>query len=201
MSDQLSLMGFEAPPPAVPTDRLFFALQPSVAACAQITALGKALCETHGLHSKLIAPERLHITLHHLGDHAGLPADVVDAAGRAATRMASPPFEVVLDYAMSFRMRRDKAPFVLRSAEGQDGALMDFQRELGLAMAREGLGHSVDVRFTPHVTLTYAPRELPESPVEPLRWTVREFVLIHSLLGKTQHRVLGRWSLPDVNQA
>ena len=201
MSDQLSLMGFEAPPPAVPTDRLFFALQPSAAACAQITALGEALRQTHGLHSKLIAPERLHITLHHLGDHAGVPADLVEAAGRAAARMVCPPFDVVLDHAMSFRMRRDKAPFVLRTAEGQDGALMDFQRELGLAMAREGLGHSVDVRFTPHVTLTYAPRELPESPVEPVRWTVREFVLIHSLLGKTEHRVLGRWSLPAPSQA
>jgi len=201
LSDQLSLMGFEAPPPAVPTDRLFFALQPSMAACEQITALGKVLSETHGLHSKLIAPERLHITLHHLGDHAGVPADVVEAAGRAAVRLACSPFEVVLDRAMSFRMRRDKAPFVLRTAEGQDSALMDFQRELGLAMAREGLGHSVDVRFTPHVTLTYAPRELPESPVEPVRWTVREFVLIHSLLGKTQHRVLGRWSLPVPSQA
>ena len=195
MSGQLSLMGFEAPPAAPRNDRLFFALQPSVAACEQITALGKALCETHGLHSKLIAPERLHITLHHLGDHAGVPAEVVEAAGRAAARMACPPFKVVLDHAMSFRMRRDKAPFVLRSAEGQDSALMDFQRELGLAMAREGLGHSVDARFTPHVTLSYAPRELPESTVEPLRWTVREFVLIHSLLGKGEHRVLARWPL------
>lgn len=201
MSGQLSLMGFEAPPPAAPTDRLFFALQPSVAACEQITALGQALCETHGLHSKLIAPERLHITLHHLGDHAGVPAGVVEAAGRAAERMACAPFDVVLDHAVSFRTRRDKAPFVLRTAAGQEAALLDFQRELGLAMAREGLGHSVDARFTPHVTLTYAPRELPESAVEPVRWTVQEFVLIHSLLGKTQHRVLGRWSLPDVNQA
>jgi 2'-5' RNA ligase len=83
LSGQLSLMGFEAPPPAAPTDRLFFALQPSATACAQITALGEALRETHGLHSKPIAPERLHITLHHLGDHAGVPADVVEAAGRA----------------------------------------------------------------------------------------------------------------------
>jgi len=32
-------------------------------------------------------------------------------------------------------------------------------------------------------------------PVEPFEWTVREFVLIHSLLGRTEYRVLGRWPL------
>ncbi|MCO5979210.1 2'-5' RNA ligase family protein [Ideonella oryzae] len=200
MSDQLSLMGFEAPPPAAPTDRLFFALQPTDAACAQIAALSQRLRESHGLNSKPIAPERLHITLHHLGDHAGVPADVVEAAGRAAARVVCAPFDVVLDHAMSFRIRRDKAPFVLRTAASHEAAVLDFQRQLGQSMALEGLGHSVDVRFTPHVTLTYAPRELPESPVEPVQWTVREFVLIHSLLGRTQHRVLARWPLSGAPQ-
>jgi 2'-5' RNA ligase len=31
--------------------------------------------------------------------------------------------------------------------------------------------------------------------VEPIRWTVREFVLVHSLLGQTRHVPLARWSL------
>jgi RNA 2',3'-cyclic 3'-phosphodiesterase len=32
-------------------------------------------------------------------------------------------------------------------------------------------------------------------PVEPIEWTVTEFVLVHSLLGRTTHRVLARFPL------
>lgn len=195
MGDQLSLMGFDAPAAVPPTDRLFFALRPSRAACEQVVQTSQALREAHGLRSKPIAAERLHITLHHLGDHAGVPEDLVEAASRAAASLRVAPFEVVFDRVTSFRLRRDKAPYVLRSAAAHEAALLDFQRQLGLAMAREGLGRWVETRFTPHVTLTYAPRELPEEAVAPIAWTVQEFVLIHSLLGRTEHRVLGTWPL------
>jgi 2'-5' RNA ligase len=30
-----------------------------------------------------------------------------------------------------------------------------------------------------------------------VRWTVRDFVLVHSLRGKSQYNILGRWSLGD----
>jgi len=195
LSGQLSLMGFEAPPPAPKKDRLFFALQPSAQACAQISQLSQSLRSAHGVRSKPIATERLHITLHHLDDHAGVPAQLVEQAGRAAQRLVCEPFEVVLDHAMSFHSQRDNFPFVLRTDPGQDAALLTFQRLLGQAMAHEGLGRYVDGRFTPHVTLTYTPQALPESVVEPIRWTVREFVLIHSPQGKSQHHVLARWPL------
>jgi 2'-5' RNA ligase len=55
----------------------------------------------------------------------------------------------------------------------------------------------VERKFTPHVTLLYDDRMVPEQAVEPISWRVREFVLTHSLLGKTQHVELGRWPLRD----
>jgi 2'-5' RNA ligase len=36
---------------------------------------------------------------------------------------------------------------------------------------------------------------VPEQKIEPVEWTVREIVLVHSLLGRTEHRPLARWTL------
>jgi 2'-5' RNA ligase len=57
-----------------------------------------------------------------------------------------------------------------------------------------GLGRR-ERAFVPHVTLLYDARNVTVQPVDPLGWTVREFVLVHSLLGQTRYRVLGRWTL------
>jgi len=50
----------------------------------------------------------------------------------------------------------------------------------------------VNTNFTPHVTLLYDPRSVEEHPIEPISWTVSEFVLIHSMQG---HAHLARWPL------
>jgi hypothetical protein len=39
------------------------------------------------------------------------------------------------------------------------------------------------------------PRKVDEHAIEPIRWAVREFVPIHSLLGHTQRVPLARWAL------
>lgn len=64
-------------------------------------------------------------------------------------------------------------------------------------MTATGLGRWVERNFTPHVTLLYDDRSVAPQAIEPIAWTVREFVLVHSLLGRTEHRILGRWSLND----
>jgi 2'-5' RNA ligase len=42
----------------------------------------------------------------------------------------------------------------------------------------------------PHIALLYGERAVEEYPIEPICWTVNEFVLIHSLNG---HAHLARW--------
>ena len=59
-------------------------------------------------------------------------------ASAAAETMTTAPFEVSFDRAASFHNGGNN-PFVLQGGEGLD-ALKDFQRDLGLAMARAGLG-------------------------------------------------------------
>jgi len=49
--------------------------------------------------------------------------------------------------------------------------------------------------FNPHMTLVYRPHQEFLRPIEPLAWEAAELALIHSLVGRTQHRVIGRWPL------
>ena len=191
MSGQMSLGGFVN---AVPTDRLFFAAFPDTAAGEAIARLADAIGRQHGLRGAAMKRERLHITLHHLGDYAGLPATVVEQAQRAAAQVVAAPFEVAFDRVKSFAGRAEKKPCVLVSTEG-DTPLQRLRKQLGERLIHVGLGKQVTREFTPHVTLRYERILVPEQSVAPIAWKVCEFALVHSLLGKTQHRILQRWIL------
>ena len=192
MPQQLSFAGFETAPQ--PTDRLFFAIFPDADAAARIARLARHLRGEHALRGRPLTTERFHITLHHLGDYAGLPQDVVGAAAEAATTVATPEFNVVFDRVLSFSGRPGNRPFVLRGGDGLV-ALSAFQQTLGWALRKAGLGRWVAPPFTPHVTLLYDDISVAERSIEPLDWTVREFALVHSLLGRTRHIPLARWPL------
>ncbi len=69
-----------------------------------------------------------------------------------------------------------------------------LQRALLADMKRAGI-RPTEKSDKPHVTLLYDSRLVPEQPVEPVRWTVTEFVLVHSHQGLGRHEELGRWAL------
>jgi 2'-5' RNA ligase len=193
MSNQFSFAAFESDP--TPTDRLFFAIFPDTDAAMRIALAAQGLCREHGLTGKPLETGRFHITLHHLGDYAGGLSESLVAQGReAGAALGTAPFEITFDRATSFAGKPGKLPLVLRGGNGLD-ALTAFQHSLGTAMAKTGLARRVETNFTPHVTLSYGDRRIVEQPIEPISWTVREFVLVHSLLGKTRHIPLGRWPL------
>lgn len=191
---------FGTVPLAKSTDRLFFALFPTREAATQISNISQHLRDEHSLNGKSLSNDRLHVTLHHVGDYAGgLPNGVVEAAQEAASKIELPAFDVTFDRAMSFLGRPKNKPFVLRGNEQTDGglsALMVFQKAFYLAMCRAGLqGPRANAKFAPHVTLMYDDRTVKEQAVEPISWRASEFVLVHSLIGQTKHIHLGRWPL------
>ncbi len=190
MPAQSSLPGFDAAPPA--TDRLFFAIFPDADAAERIARLAQQLRDEHDLTGRPLALDRFHVTLHHLGDYVGLRPDVVAMAGAAAAAVSMPPFDVVFDCAASFSSTPRNRPFVLRGGEGL-AALTAFQQALGMAMKRTGA--RVTSSYTPHMTLLYDDRCVAGQAVETIRWTVREFVLVHSQLGQGRHLPLARWPL------
>lgn len=190
---QLPLTGLS---PGRAADRLFFAVFPDAASAGRIEAIAQRLRSDLGLRGRCIARERLHLTLQHLGDHAGLPDGLVDAAHRAADALVATPFDLAFDKVGSFRGRPGNRPLVLRGEAGIAG-IVDLQQRLGACLRTSGLGHCVAPRFTPHVTLLYDDAIVPERPVPPVSWRVDEIRLVHSLLGRTEHRILGGWRLPD----
>ena len=168
--------------------RLFLAAVPDAGTAERIHQLAGVLKRAHHFGGKLIAPERLHISLFAL---SGVPEGHLRAAWEAAMDVRTEPFEVSFDRTASFRGRSDKRPFVLVGEKGL-GRLQSFRQMLAAAMARRGLRRLANTNFTPHVTLLYDARGVDEYPIEPIGWTVREFVLVRSLNG---HEHLVRWPL------
>lgn len=184
--------------PQAPGDRLFFAVYPDAQAAQRIVELAKSVRIAHGMRGNPLRVDRVHVTLHHLGDHAGLPESLVAAASEVASQMALPPFEVGFDCVASFPGRTRKRPCVLRGGEGNSNAsLFAFQAALGERLGVAGLERYIERRFTPHVTLLYDERTVAAEAVPPIGWMVRELVLVHSLIGRGEHRVLGRWGLSE----
>lgn len=192
MPQQASLPGFDPEPQA--SDSLFFAIFPDTAAAERMSELAQQLRGEQGLHGKPLKTERFHVTLYHLGNHAGLPPDVVTMAGQAAASMVVPPFDIVFDRASSFSNAARHRPLVLRGGEGLM-ALTAFQHALGVAMVHSGLQRWAKPGYTPHATLLYDDRSVAEQAVETIAWTAREFVLVHSQLGEGRYTPLSRWPL------
>src|SRR5580700_2676634 len=108
MPEQFSLMGTDPPPKL--TDRLFFGIYPDAAVAAQIAQLAQRLRGEHGLKGKPLQIKHFHVTLHLVGDYAGLRPEIVRQALEAAAAVAMPPFRVAFDRVMSFSTRLGNRP-------------------------------------------------------------------------------------------
>jgi RNA 2',3'-cyclic 3'-phosphodiesterase len=140
--------------------------------------------------------DRLHLSLHHLGDHKRLKPKLLYAARRAAEAVLIRQFEVTFSIIRSFEVtppaggRPHRHPLILLC---QGEALPELHRILGAGMKKNGLRGAK--HFTPHITLAYSPKLVLEQAIEPVRFFVRELVLIHSKLGLSQYHIVGRWPL------
>jgi 2'-5' RNA ligase len=175
-------MGFSCP-----TDRLLFLVYADPPAAAAAVKIGAGLRDEYDLTGPLILSRHIHSTLWHVGDDFSPPPPALIATlTTCANRVSMPAFRVSFDRVESF----GGGALVLR---GEDGVI-------GLELLHESLSAALCMKrtrsFVPHVTLLRDKRRLlPSIPVEPIGWTVTEFVLVHSLLGKTTHRVLARFPL------
>lgn len=177
-------------------ERLFFGLLPDAETAARVARIRDRFLREHGLEGRRTSTDRLHVSLHHVGDYGRLRSAFVYAAREAAKAVSLPPFEMSFGLIRSFEdipsvgdvPRRQ--PLVLL---GEGEAASHLHQALGAAMVRNGLraGQS----FTPHMTLLYGITPVPARKIEPVRLAVRDFALIHSKLGLTQYEVIGRWPL------
>jgi RNA 2',3'-cyclic 3'-phosphodiesterase len=173
------------------TNRLLFMHRPEEGTAQAMVGLTDLLKRGYALTGNPFPPDRLHSTLQNLGDYSDLSPALVAAARRAAVIVAVPPVEVAFDRVMTFSGGPGNRPLVLRGGAG----VVPLQRAIGKAMAKVGLGAFVNRSFTPHITLLRGDGVVEEQAVETFCWTVREFVLVNSLVGQGKYVELGRWSL------
>ena len=114
---------------------LFLAAVPDAGTAERIHQLACALKRAHRFEGRLIAPERLHISLFALG---GLPEGQHCAAWEAAMEVRTAPFEVSFDRTASFRGRPGNHPFVLIGEHGLRG-LQSFRQMFCAALTRRGM--------------------------------------------------------------
>lgn len=174
-------------------ERLFFGIMLNADVQEIVDACRTGLIKDHRLTRKsLIGLCRFHISLYHLGDYPRLPSPILFAVERAGAAVSMPPFEVTLHSARSFEGGKpDRKPLVLI---GEGEGLTRLHTILGACLMRNGLPGQRGA-FTPHLTLLYNSRTISEQPIEPIRFVVRDFVLIHSKRGLSEYEILQRWTL------
>ncbi|HTJ64927.1 MAG TPA: 2'-5' RNA ligase family protein [Alphaproteobacteria bacterium] len=173
--------------------RILFFVPPPPVLAYRIATSARQERRVHALMGKPLPPERLHVTAVHLGDYPDYPAGPIARAARAAETVACGPFEMAFDRLGSFAAG-EKRPLVLTGGQGL-ADFHDFRTRLRMALRTVGLTDRLRPKITPHITLLYDRQEVPEHPIDPIKWIARDFVLIDSLVGMTQHVELGRWAL------
>jgi 2'-5' RNA ligase len=169
-------------------DRIFFAILPPREVAAAIARRLVLTKQERILTGRSISADRLHVSLYHIGDFVtGIPANLVPALHRLVGNVRFKSFPVTFDQAMSFKAI-EMRPFVLTGGVGLD-ELRSFHAALGGALQRDG------EPFNPHLTLLRDRKSIPRHPIQPVKWVVEEFVLVHSLVGQGRYQILGRWKL------
>jgi 2'-5' RNA ligase len=180
---QGSLPGFE---PAAPTDRLFLAIFPCQEDAAKLAAIAKRHLARQQPPAQPLRTDRLHVTLFHLGDYSGLPPSLAQNAAAALSCLAGQVFTVQFDQIGSFGSRQAKCPWVLASRSLIE-PLHALHQQLAAQLRAFSLGSWTHGSYVPHMTVAYGKANMPLQSIEPVAWTAGEVVLVHSLLGKTQH--------------
>lgn len=169
--------------------RLFFALFPPPLIARRIAHWA----ERFGPHAAYVRADRLHITLNILDDHESFPHDTAERLIEIGDMIAAAPFMIELDQVSSgggtiaLRPRLKNQPL-----QQLAGTIAGARADAGIA-GREGY------RLNPHLTLLYREGRPFTETVNPFAWEVKEFTLIHSLLGHTRHIPLASWTLTGDN--
>ena len=174
---------------------LYLAILPPPPARVRINELAVRLQRTHRLRGNPTKPENQHCSLHALGAGA-FSSGASWRLKKAISNVVFPKFEVVFDQVKSFSVGRERNPLVLVGSDGLQ-QLRDLHRVLGAELVRARCGGDVRSQFEPHVTMLWADRLIDEYPIDPIRWRVDEFVLVVSLIGRSQHLHALRWPLSD----
>jgi RNA 2',3'-cyclic 3'-phosphodiesterase len=179
--------------------RLFFAILVGSAIAGRLARKAIALNREFGLQGWLVPENHIHISLVGLGGHEEYPQELVETACHIGSMIVAKPFEVSFDRLSAF----GGGALVLRGSDGNP-SLQKFWRDLTAVISDSPLKPFLTRSIEPHVTLLRDEVGVPrirERSIDPVGWTVRDFVLIHSLIGKGAYKQPGRWRLTGQDDA
>jgi 2'-5' RNA ligase len=151
------------------TARLFIALWPEPDLAGALHAQCGVCATDPG--ARVVAPQRVHLTLHFLGS---VPRQTRPALA-CALRVPFQPFELRFSHC-------EQWPHGLRVAVPDTAVPPLIRLHAALGQALQGLGLPVEERpFRPHLTLARrATAPLPSTKGPPLHWPVSGYVLVES---------------------
>lgn len=170
------------------TARLFFALWPEQEVRDALAALAARAQEACG--GRAVTADKHHVTLFFLGN---VDRSRIAALAAAAAEIGGMPFELDIDRMGYWRHNNivwagtARCPPELSALASR---LCETLRTLGF--------EDQDRPYVPHATLLRNARAAPRGiAVEPIRWKVRDFVLVESEAagGGVHYEVIGRWPL------
>lgn len=177
-------------PVASDTARVFFALWPDEAVRQELARAGKLLQGACG--GRITRQENLHLTLAFLGD---VQRNRLDALREAAATVRAPAHVLKVERLGWFRRNR----VAWAGPAHTPAESLELVDALGAALRQARF--RFDARpFEAHITLArkaLCGDELPT--IAPIRWKLREFVLVESELGAggSIYRIMGRWPLGE----
>lgn len=174
--------------------KLYFALQPPAEAAEQTLRVLEILRPAEGLTAKPTPPARLHVSLNWVGGFQRPPTGIVEKAREVGAAVKLRPFDISFDRIGTWQSGERPWPLVLWGDDGVIGA-WTLHKALHRAMVGPGMAPRREPPFEPHLTLMWDPAVTPEGFLDPIRWTVREFVLLQSVYGEGRLDVLARFPL------
>jgi 2'-5' RNA ligase len=170
---------------------VFFGILPPVSVARRTRDLAEDLTRS-GQTSGSLRPQRvLHVSLMLIGKELAEPppARLIQSLRAFGQTVKQRPFTICLNRVEAWGRPGAKGPVVTLGDDGVVG-VEGLHRRLA-----EALGAVERPDFSPHMTLLYGRGPSAPMPIPPITWPVREFVLIHSLVGLSRYEILGRFPL------
>ncbi len=189
---QPGLSGIE-PPMDGKVRHLFFALIPDESVVAQIEIAIATIAKSNAAFGRKIKPHRQHMTLVYIDTFGIFPENVIRKATAAADRVVADAFDLTLDNAGSFPS--GDIPWWIGCKDAPTNLAMLHEKLVeGLHFARQKFRGAN--AFVPHVSISRSNADvLQPVSIAPIRWRVREFFLIESIVNEPEYNVLRKWTL------
>lgn len=173
---------------------IFFALRPDAPAAARALDLATRARRRFMLTGAPVAVGLLHVSINPVGRTRQPAPHLIARVVAAAMSVRMGPFRLAFNRMATWGRGSGKRPLVLFGDDGVEGVNILHGR-IHDAFARAGLAPWAQPRITPHMTLLWDARVVPEEGVAPVVWTVDEVLLLDSRRGEGRHEVLGRFPL------